>query len=341
LSQLLGATRNWSAHFIFVPIALREPLATSPHSGTVEPVHLVEIVRPPIGDRLDDLTGFVEAVGDRLGHRPLSDHLLLDLRDGGAPGFVAVRVADHDGTLALAQISTANAGGSLEIVVDPALDPVRARRVHDDAARTAVDAFRRDGGGRLTWWLDDPDDDLLALAVELGLAPVRTLHEMRRRLPAEQRASVTTRDFRPGVDDEEWVRVNNRAFADHGGQGGWTTDTLRLRQAEPWFDPAGFRVHERDGRIAAFCWTKLHDDTDPVIGEIYVIAVDPDFHGEGLGKQLTLAGLDSIADRGVTTASLHVDADNTAAFALYDRLGFTIHHTRRACAGDLEALETT
>jgi len=162
--------------------------------------------------------------------------------------------------------------------------------------------------------------------------PVRGLHEMRRRLPHELHASVATRDFVPGIDDDAWLAVNNRAFADHGEQGGWTRDALRLRMDEPWFDPTGLRIHEVDGRLAAFCWTKLHLELDPVIGEIYVIAVDPDFHGRGLGKQLTLAGLDAITARGVEHANLYVDADNAVAVGLYRGLGFTIHRSRQAYA---------
>jgi mycothiol synthase len=283
------------------------------------------------------LIAFVETAAARIGHRPLSDHLWLDLRAGGAEGFLAVRAGDADTTLAMAQISAANEGGVLEVVV--ATDAGDSAALRDDVAETAVDAFRRAGGGRLAWWLDRPDDRARGVATRIGLTPWRALHEMRRRLPHERRATVATRAFVPGADDDAWLSVNNRAFADHGEQGGWTRETLALRLAEPWFDPEGFRLHEIDGRLAAFCWTKLHDETDPTIGEIYVIAVDPDFHGRGLGTELTLAGLDSISDRGVTLANLYVDAGNTAAVHLYERLGFEIHHTREAFAADLDPLD--
>ncbi|MEZ5167195.1 MAG: hypothetical protein R2695_12180 [Acidimicrobiales bacterium] len=55
----------------------------------------------------------------------------------------------------------------------------------------------------------------------------------------------------------------------------------------------GFRLlDDPSGGLVGFCWTKIHRDTVPALGEIYVIAIDPDHHGRGLGKPMTLAGLE-------------------------------------------------
>ena len=82
-------------------------------------------------------------------------------------------------------------------------------------------------------------------------------------------------------------------------------------------------------------WPGVHADDDPPVGEIFVIAVDPDFHGHGLGRSLTLAGLDHLSGKGVPVGMLYVDAENTAALQLYRSLGFTRHHTDRAFVGDV------
>jgi mycothiol synthase len=205
----------------------------------------------------------------------------------------------------------------------------------ESQVRQALAHVAAEGGGPVNLWISRPTHDDDDLAAQLGFRPDRDLLQMRRPLPLDTAADVTTRPFEPGRDEAAWVAVNNRAFAGHPEQGAWDVDTLLERERQPWFDPEGFLLHERDGRLAAFCWTKVHADHAPPVGEIYVIAVDPDFHGLGLGKALTVAGLQSLAERGLTAAMLYVDAANTAAVGLYKKLGFTVDHVDRAYRTEL------
>ena len=282
---------------------------------------------------IDAVHRLLDASAAADGRAPLSDHLRLELAHGGGPGFAAVTVTAGDRLAGYAQLATINDVRNIELTVHPDLraDVTIGRRL----LATAIDVVARDGGGPVQWWAFEAttaDDDLAASA---GLTMTRELLQMRVPLPLDRPVDVATRPFVPGRDDDAFLAVNNRAFAGHPEQSGWTRETLRQRQDEPWFDPAGFLLHEREGRLAAFCWTKLHHDESPVLGEIYVIAVDPDFQGLGLGNQLTLAGLASIAGRGVDVGMLYVDGGNTTAVTMYERLGFTVHRTDRAFTADV------
>lgn len=168
------------------------------------------------------------------------------------------------------------------------------------------------------------------LAADTGFSLTREVLQMRRPLPVDEPWDLPVRPFVPGADDEAWLAVNNRAFDWHPDQGGWSAQDLQDRLAEPWVDLDGFLVHECDERgLTGFCWTKVHADVEPPLGEIYVIAADPDAHGQGLGRALVLAGLDHLADRGLGTAMLWVEASNLAALRLYRELGFTVFDSHR------------
>ena len=200
----------------------------------------------------------------------------------------------------------------------------------------ALDEVRRLGGGHVHLWVPKPTPDTDAMASASGLVRGRDLYQMRRPLPINgDHPRVETRPFEPGKDEAAWLTVNNRAFASHPEQGDWSLDTLLEREAEPWFDPHGFLLHERDGRLAASCWTKVHRDENPPLGEIYVISVDPDFQGLGLGRALVLAGLDYLGGKGLTVGMLYVDSGNETAVALYRHLGFVVDHVDRAYTGDI------
>lgn len=181
-----------------------------------------------------------------------------------------------------------------------------------------------------------------AVAEALGHSPTRLLLQLRRTLPVpadhplRDGPTVSVRPIGPD-DDDAWIRVNNRAFAAHPDQGRESRETLATRRAEPWYDPAGFLVADdpdRPGELSGFCWTKIHEATDsePALGEIYVIGVDPSHRGEGLGPAFVLAGLDHLAGAGLSIANLYVEADNEPALSLYDRLGFIVHERRRVYA---------
>ena len=143
-------------------------------------------------------------------------------------------------------------------------------------------------------------------------------------MPTKDKLYVVVDAFDPETDIDAWLEVNNRAFADHPEQGGWDAARFATRRAEPWFRAEDLRVARRDGRVVGSCWTKRSDDPGrPPIGEIHVIGVDPSAQGIGLGPAIVTEGLHHLATVcGAEIGMLYVDADNTAAVRLYERLGF-------------------
>ncbi|MFI0350709.1 mycothiol synthase [Actinomadura sp. 9N407] len=248
---------------------------------------------------------------------PLSEHALLRLRDGGH-GLTIVSAGRVVG-YAHVDPATDEESAAAELVVHP-----EYRRLgHGRALLRAV----LDVNAPLRVWAHGDLPAAAALAGSEGMSRVRVLFQMRRPavdpLPEFTAASgVRLRAFVPGRDEQAWLDVNARAFADHPEQGAWTMDDLLQREGESWFDPDGFFLAENEQGVLGFHWTKTHPDG---AGEVYVVGVDPAAQGMGLGRTLTLAGLHHLQRRGVPYILLYVDESNAAAVRLYESLGFTRH----------------
>ncbi|OWY62288.1 mycothiol synthase [cyanobacterium TDX16] len=281
----------------------------------------------------------------------------------GASGFAAAMVrrpSDPSELAAYAQAVRSGAGGwAMTLLVDPA-DRTDLLAIGAAAVHPVLAAVGEHGGGPVRWWVRGSNDEDLLLAERLGFDLDRELVQLRVPLPllpvtssegdehedaedAPAPAPVTTdlvvRPFTPD-DEDRWLEVNNAAFAGHPDQSGWTRDELAARRKERWYDPAGFLVHEGDdGQIDGFCWTKVHEEPER-LGEIYVIGVHPDAAGQGLGRSLVVAGLQHLAEQGLTTGMLWTEHDNEVARHLYeDGLGFHLHHADRLHTAEVAATD--
>jgi mycothiol synthase len=306
----------------------------------------VVVSRQLAPDDVRRVGALVDAAAAADGVAPLSEHVMLHLRHGGdaADRHLLLLVPGGDGAAGSTGTTEDVAGyahldptdpvdgPSAELVVHP------AHRGHGHGRRlvaATLDAARDAGGdGRLRLWAHGDHPAARALAASLGFEEVRRLLQLRRPLDGPLPAvdlppGVLLRTFRPGADDDAWLELNALAFRDHPEQGKWTHADLRARMAESWFDAEGFLVAERGARLVGFHWTKVHGADDPQahghepIGEVYVVGVDPEEQGNGLGRALTLAGLHRLRTQGLRQAMLYVEADNGPALAVYHRLGFT------------------
>jgi mycothiol synthase len=286
---------------------------------------------PEVAPRVERIDASVRAA---TGRPALGDAVWRDFERPG-PDSAGFLIGDH----AYAHIARAenedDHGWVLGLAIEPGegADGARAALVHATAQHA-----RANGGGRISLWLlgaDARSDTELSSA---GMRADRELYEMRVALPLGLEASwppgITVRTFDLGNDEDAWLAVNNRAFAGHAEQGGWTRATLARRLAEPWFDPSLFLLAFDAKGLAGFNWLKVHAagaaDGDPALGEIYAIGVDPRMQGLRLGPALAIAGLDAVAARGIGTGMLFVAADNEPALKLYRSLGFTVHRIDRA-----------
>ncbi|GGN54882.1 mycothiol acetyltransferase [Streptomyces kronopolitis] len=292
-------------------------------------IQVVDEVAPKTAAAVVDL---IERAARTDGQPAVSEQGRLQLRGGRRPGVRHVLVyvpgdeTEGEELVAYGQLEDTDPveAPAAELVVHPG----HRGRGH---GRALGSELLEQSGRRLRIWAHGGHPAARHLAQTLGLTMFRELRQMRRPLTDLELPEpvfpegVSVRTFQPGTDDEAWLEVNAEAFAHHPEQGSLIQRDLDDRKAASWFDPKGFFLAEKDGRLIGFHWTKVHADEG--LGEVYVLGVRPGAQGGGLGKALTSVGLRHLAAQGLPTAMLYVDADNAAAVSVYERMGFATHET--------------
>jgi len=301
----------------------------------------------------DAVRALAAAASAQDGVAPLSEQPLLRLGTDADWLTHVVARGDDGAVVGYLQVDRGGDDAGAELVVHPdhrrrGVGGVLLRTAERDARLPMFSGAPGQRGKPLRVWAHGDLPAARAFAAAHGYEVARELLVLARTLGPDDAArdvpdlpGLALRTFRPGADDEAWVRLNARAFADHPEQGRLTVEDLHDRQREPWFDAEGFFLvvpaddparddpaRDDAAEPLGFLWTKVEPDQggahdgESRVGEIYAVGVSPDAQGRGLGRALTAVGLRHLARAGCDRAVLYVDGDNAAALATYASAGF-------------------
>ncbi len=254
---------------------------------------------------------FLEEVAEVDGHPPLSGNKLAMIDAGSdrvgvwrdSEGICVVGVAAHH-------------IGDDHWAVEAALAPRRRGSAGEEAAIRNSAALVPDGEHHTLWAFRSRQ---IEAANRLGYVEARSVLRMSAPMADVARVRSSGISIVPmtEADVDAIVAINNRAFADHPEQASMTRESFGVLSRSTWFDPDGVAVARRGG-VVGFCVTKAEGSG---VGEVYLLAVDPNSAGCGYGAMLASAGFEWLARRGATTASVWVDSTNQGAIRVYRRLG--------------------
>lgn len=219
--------------------------------------------------------------------------------------------------------------GAMPARVALAVD-ARQRPLADRLVEGVIEMVRVASGERARLFLPAQAEWALSAATQAGFQPVRTIAHML--LPAEAPtpaaqpvAGITLRPIRSGEDDAVLAALN-RAWT-----GTWNFVSIpREMLAEDLRDQrAGMLLGvDASEHIVATCHAVFAPEATNPDGAprawISNLTVAPEQRGRGLARAMLAAGIACLRDRGATSITLGVDADNPAPFHLYQSVGFRI-----------------
>ena len=149
------------------------------------------------------------------------------------------------------------------------------------------------------------------------------------------------------ADYQAYVERSIREYAqDHVRNGDWAPAEAdeRARKEFEHLLPEGVRSRNQylwsivgePGDKLGVLWAQVKMDSPRRTAFIYDFSIEPEYRGQGFGKQSLQALDEQLRSMGVESVALHVFAHNTIAFELYKKMGYqtTDLHMRKLYGKD-------
>lgn len=133
------------------------------------------------------------------------------------------------------------------------------------------------------------------------------------------KVDITTAD---AIDDQALCHAMANAFSDYAVPVTLTLPAFRLMMAQRGLTRSTSHVAIVDGQLVAIWLVSVRGMASYLISS----GTLPAYRGKGLATKLALTSLDHLRQKGLTSFQTEVLMENTAAAALYQKLGM---HTRR------------
>lgn len=151
-------------------------------------------------------------------------------------------------------------------------------------------------------------------------------------LPSELPPLPDGLELRPATPDQYstiW-RANREAFRDHWGGSDESEAAMRRFLESPEMDPSLWLVAWDGDEVAGGVINAIYGAQNDALGVrrgwLDSVFTRRRWRNRGLARTLIARSLNLLAERGMTSAALGVDADNpTGALGLYERAGFGVH----------------
>ncbi|MFQ6121878.1 MAG: GNAT family N-acetyltransferase [Dehalococcoidales bacterium] len=171
-------------------------------------------------------------------------------------------------------------------------------------------------------------DNVVAKRVlpKLGFTVCRRFLEIRRSLsdlPDTAHNIYSCRHLQPGEEDK-LTQIQNRCFAGTWGYNPNTTEEIAYYANLSHRSPQDIVLICEGDKPVGYCWTEINREAvkGERKGRIFMLGVDPDYRGKGIGKIALLAGLSRLKSKGIRVVEVTVDSENEVARALYRSVGF-------------------